>query len=388
MNRVLVLDADSVQSGAILKCLRSSGYATAVLCRRKSGYGYYSVYADERYIGPDSHDTESYHRFMMRFLDEHSFDVLIPTSDVTAEYMSLHKAELAPKTGVLMPDPEVFMTGYDKNRLMAVCRKRGYPHPQTVDLASADPASDEVKRFPYPALLKPNLTSGGRGMTLVRSSEELAAVYPGIREQYGDCHLQRFVRPGGRQIKVQIFTDADRELRYGTVIWKQRYYPVNGGSSCCNVTIDDPGIVAVCAGLLKEIGWVGFADFDLIEDPDSGELLIMELNPRLPACIRSAFKSGVDFATMIADATLGRPLRPYEYRPGKSLRHLGFEILWFLKSPDRFRSKPSWFRFFGRDIYYQDWVGFDLLSFFCGSIGNLMKQLNPEFRKAKSGVNW
>ena len=33
-------------------------------------------------------------------------------------------------------------------------------------------------------------------MTLVRSSEELAAVYPGIREQYGDCHLQRFVRPG------------------------------------------------------------------------------------------------------------------------------------------------------------------------------------------------
>ncbi len=225
-------------------------------------------------------------------------------------------------------------------------------------------------------------------MTLVRSSEELAAVYPGIREQYGDCHLQRFVRPGGRQIKVQIFTDADRELRYGTVIWKQRYYPVNGGSSCCNVTIDDPRIVAVCAGLLKEIGWVGFADFDLIEDPDSGELLIMELNPRLPACIRSAFKSGVDFATMIADATLGRPLRPYEYRPGKSLRHLGFEILWFLKSPDRFRSKPSWFRFFGRDIYYQDWVGFDLLSFFCGSIGNLMKQLNPEFRKAKSGVNW
>lgn len=138
MNRVLVLDADAVQSGAILKCLRSSGYATAVLCRRKSGYGYYSVYADERYIGPDSHDTESYHRFMMRFLDEHSFDVLIPTSDVTAEYMSLHKAELAPKTGVLMPDPEVFMTGYDKNRLMAVCRKRGYPHPQTVDLASAD----------------------------------------------------------------------------------------------------------------------------------------------------------------------------------------------------------------------------------------------------------
>lgn len=386
MNRVLVLDGDAAHAVAIMECLRSSGYATAVLCSEKNSYGYRSFRADERYIGPDSHDREAYHRFLMRFLDEHPFDVLIPTSDVTAEYMSRHKAELAPKTGVLMPDPEIFTTGYDKNRLMAVCREKGYPHPQTVDLASADLASDEMRRFPYPALLKPNLTSGGRGMTLVRSSEELAAVYPGIREQYGDCHLQRFVRPGGRQIKVQIFTDANRELRYGTVIWKQRYYPVNGGSSCCNVTIEDPGIVAVCAGLLKEIGWVGFADFDLIEDPDSGELLIMELNPRLPACIRSVFKSGIDFATMIADATLGRPLRRYEYRPGKSLRHLGFEILWFLKSPDRFRSRPSWFRFFGKNIYYQDWVGFDLLSFLCGSFGNLKKQLNPEFRRAKSGV--
>ena len=223
-------------------------------------------------------------------------------------------------------------------------------------------------------------------MTLVHNYEELKSVYPAIYAQYGECHLQQFIKVGGRQLKVQIMTDKDGNPAYSSVIWKQRYYPVNGGSSCCNVTIDNPAIAKTCGEVLKTIGWVGFADFDLIENPDTHELLIMEINPRIPACVRSAFKSGMDFATMIADATLGLPLRKYTYTPGKRLRHLGFDVLWFLKSPDRLKAKPSWFRFFGKDTYYQDWLKGDFCAFFWGTWGNFKKQMNPEFRKAKSGV--
>ncbi len=89
---------------------------------------------------------------------------------------------------------------------------------------------------------------------------------------------------------------------------------------------------------------------------------------------------------MIADATLGNPLRQYEYKSGIRLRHLGFEILWFIKSPNRFKTTPSWFKFFGKDVYYQDWLKNNLSAFIYGTWGNLKKQLNPEFRKAKSGV--
>ncbi len=300
--------------------------------------------------------------------------------------MSFHKAELSAKVGVLMPDPDVFMKGYDKNRLMAVCQENGYPHPLTIDLSKNDVESSTFESFPYPGLLKPNLTSGGRGMMLVNNHDELKKVYPAIHEQYGECHLQQFIPSGGKQVKVQIFVDKNHNMCYSSVIWKQRYYPVNGGSSCCNVTIDNPEIVEICAAVLKKIQWIGFADFDLIENPTTGELLIMEINPRIPACVRSAFKSGVDFATMIADATLGNPLRQYEYKSGIRLRHLGFEILWFIKSPNRFKTTPSWFKFFGKDVYYQDWLKNNLSAFIYGTWGNLKKQLNPEFRKAKSGV--
>lgn len=386
MNKVLILDGGAAHAMAIAECLKKSGYKVAALCDNKNEYGYHSKFMDERYIGPDSHD-KGYADWMLDFLKEHHFDVLIPTSDTSAEFMSFYKVELQKLTGVLMPDKDIFKKGYDKNELMKICRENGFPHPYTVDLKGFDVEGGQgLDAFPYPGLLKPNLTSGGRGMTLVNSYEDLLKVYPAIHQQYGDCHLQQYIKAGGRQVKVQIMTDEKGNPAYSSVIWKQRYYPVNGGSSCCNITIDNPGIARVCGQVLQKIGWVGFADFDLIENPDTGELLIMELNPRIPACVRSAFKSGMDYATMIADMTLGKPLQQYKYTPGKRLRHLGFDVLWFLKSPNRFKTKPSWFRFFGRDLYYQDWIWGDFPAFFWGTWGNFKKQMNPEFRKAKSGV--
>lgn len=384
--KVLILDGGAAHAMAIAECLKKSGYSVAVLCDNKNEYGYHTKYADERYLGKDSHEKD-YAEWMLNFLKEHHFDVLIPTSDTAAEFMSFHKEEIQRLTGVLMPGREVFKMGYDKNELMTVCREHGFPHPFTVDLSKVSiDDSEDLKSFPYPGLLKPNLTSGGRGMTLINTYEDLRRIYPKIRTQYGECHLQQYIKAGGRQVKVQIMTDKDGNPAYSSVIWKQRYYPVNGGSSCCNVTIDNPTISKTCGEVLKNIGWVGFADFDLIENPDTHELLIMEINPRIPACVRSAFKSGMDYATMIADTTLGLPLRDYRYTPGKRLRHLGFDVLWFLKSPDRFKAKPSWFRFFGSDTYYQDWLCGNFKAFFWGTWGNFKKQMNPEFRKAKSGL--
>ena len=386
MKKVLILDGGAAHAMAIAECLKKSGYEVAVICDDKNEYGYHTKFADERYLGVNSNKKE-YAEFMLKFLKEHKFDVLIRTSDTSAEFMSFHKEELQKLTGVMMPSREIFEKGYDKNNLMHVCQKNGFPCPKTVDLKGWDCCSEDIlKDFFYPGLLKPNLTSGGRGMILVNNFEELKNVYPEIHAGYGNCHLQQFIKEGGRQVKVQIMTDIKGHVAYSSVIWKQRYYPVNGGSSCCNVTIDDPEIATICGKVLKTIGWVGFADFDLIEDPQTKQLLIMEINPRIPACVRSAFKSGMDYATMIADMTVGKPLREYKYESGKRLRHLGFDVLWFLKSHNRFRTTPSRFKYLLKDFYYEDWICGDFKAFLMGSWGNFKKQMDSEFRKAKSGV--
>ena len=93
MKKVLILDGGAAHAMAIAECLKKSGYGVAVICDDKNEYGYHTKFADERYLGVDSHKKE-YAEFMIEFLKEHQFDVLIPTSDTAAEFMSFHKEEL------------------------------------------------------------------------------------------------------------------------------------------------------------------------------------------------------------------------------------------------------------------------------------------------------
>jgi predicted ATP-grasp superfamily ATP-dependent carboligase len=169
-------------------------------------------------------------------------------------------------------------------------------------------------------------------------------------------------------------------------MYKKRFYPERGGSSCCNITIKDDELVNMCFAILKDIGWIGFADFDVIEDESDGLKKVLEINPRLPACIKSAFDSGIDYATLIARQSLGLPIRRYEYKPGCTLRYIGFELLWFISSNKRFNLSQHWFQFFGKNIYFQDLQVDDIRPFFFGSLGNFIKLLRPSFREAKSHI--
>ncbi len=223
-------------------------------------------------------------------------------------------------------------------------------------------------------------------MTLVHSFDEYRCKIDAIVAKYGHCHLQQFIPEGGRQIKVQLFADKKTDRYIGSVIWKQRYYPEKGGSSCCNITIDSPELIGLCASVLKDLSWEGFADFDLIEDLRDGKLKIMEINPRFPACIKSAIESGIDYANILVDYTFGRPLDKYEYKPGAKLRHIGFEVLWFFLSKNRFRTNPNWFRWFSNRTSFQDFSWCDPLPFIYGTWGNIRKLFASDIIKEKSGV--
>ena len=112
----------------------------------------------------------------------------------------------------------------------------------------------------------------------------------------------------------------------------------------------------------------------------------MEINPRLPACIGAVVNAGIDWGKIIVDDYMGRQQKHYHLKEGVTLRHLGFDVLWFLKSPNRFKAKPSWFKFFGRRVTYQDFHFWDQKPFWVGTYHNFKKLFNPEFKKAKSGA--
>ena len=96
------------------------------------------------------------------------------------------------------------------------------------------------------------------------------------------------------------------------------------------------------------------ADFDVLQHKDNGDYKIIEINARVPASLRAAFISGVNFPEIILKDALCLDIPHYSYLPGKTLRYFGIDILWLIKSSKRFKTNPNWFRFFGKGIYYQD----------------------------------
>jgi predicted ATP-grasp superfamily ATP-dependent carboligase len=387
MKTIALLDGQTIQALPIAESLHKRGYYVISFCESKNSYGYRTRFANRKVIAPSTHENVAeYHRFLIDFLQHNKVDILIPMNDYSALYMSAHAEELRKYSNFILPDIETFLKGYDKGKLMEICRQNNYPHPLTndIDLKNIPEAANYVG---FPALIKPNQTTGARGFAVVNSKREIKERLPAIIEKYGDCHLQQFIAEGGKQYKVEVFT-KDNELINATVIHKIRFYPEKGGSSCFNQTVQKDDLVDLCFNVLKTIGWEGFADFDLIEDPADGIIKIMEINPRVPACMKTSFKAGVDFADNIACASLGLPITKYDYRPGNYLRYFGLDLLWFLKSSRRWNTQPSWFQhFFNRRHSFQDGGLNDMKPLLYGTAGAMLKQFNPQFRAEKNGMN-
>lgn len=385
--RILLLYADATQTLPVARSLHKKCHTVDGVFASKWSYGYPSRFISKRYMFSDVENAEAYYEFVRNVLTQTKYDSIIPMNDDSAVMISKYRTELQALTAFVMPSFETFTKGYDKNLLMQLCSEKGYPHPKTVTISGGKIEDVPLGNLRFPLLIKPNYTSGGRGMTLVNNQEELLKIFPSIYNDFGDCHLQEYMPKGGSQVKIQLYVDGNGQLVQSSVIKKLRWYPENGGSSCCNVSWTDDKIVDTCYHILCDIGWTGFADFDTIEDPRTGELLIMEINPRLPACVKTCFASGIDWADIILCECFGLPHKKYTMQKEVYLRHLGFEMLWFFYSKNRWKTKPNWFKLIGRHIHYQDMSGWsDPLPFLFGTFGNIKKQLSSDFRKTKSGT--
>lgn len=386
--KVLLIQADTTQTLPMASFLHKKGYEVHAVVSSKWTYGYGSRFIKKKFIFKDYENIEEHFKFIESVVKDCDYSMIIPMADHGAIVLSKYKPELSKYAMFVMPDYDKFENGYDKHKLMDACRIKNYPHPRTIIVNGNDVTKTAAKDLKYPVLIKPNKSCGARGITFVNDYEELVKKFPEVYDEYGECHVQEFIPSGGAQVEFQLYIDEEGQLLQDSVIHKFRWYPNNGGSSCCNMSTENLEMVNTLHSLLKDIGWVGFADFDTIEDPRTGELLIMELNPRVPACVKTAFDSGIDWADVISSEYLGLRHPHYPYKKKTYLRHLGFEILWFLKSKNKFSTHPSWFKFFGKDVFYQDMDGWsDPMPFIRGTLGNIAKQLSPSFRKAKAGMN-
>lgn len=405
MSKILLLDGEGVQVVCMARELNKLGHELTALCAQKVSSGYATKYLHHKYKSPNVHlETEAFRAYFYKYLKAHRYDLIIPMGDESAYFLSREKetVERQYKVQCAVETYSTFELANDKQKLMEICEKYDIVHPYTRALpevsASLDNAQDIVRLdfreslksvaeyVEFPAMIKPNLSAGAKGITKVENMEELEEQYPPIAEVFGACTLQQYVEQPDYYYNVMLFRKRDGKTAASTVIKIMRYFPLKGGTSCYSETVEHPFLLEQCECCLDKLNWHGFADFDVLEDKRTGELKIIEINPRMPSSLQASFAAGVNFAKIFVDEYLGNGAEVFDmrkYKTGQQVRWFGLDVMWFLMSPQRFSFRPSWFKFWGKNVSYHDGTWRDPMPMIAGSLQGVVKYLDPNFRKAK-----
>lgn len=370
--KVLLTDGIDRQTLPLAKAFHDLGCHVTTLNQSKLDNGYTTRFADERLLNKTiALGKEQHAKVIYKLINTGKYDVVVTTSDDTAEKLSLMKEDVTDKTSIAVNNPELFYMAYDKNKTMKVCMDENIPCPKTFfDIESIEQLSDID--FVFPLVVKPRMSFGAIGYHKVENFDELIKLCEKIGKDLKHYVFQEYIPQSDIQYECAMFIDDMNEVKTACVFSKNRWFPVEGGSSTCNVTVTRPDIIASCKKLLQSINWRGAADIDLIQDPRDSIAKIMEINPRVSGSIKIVLNAGVDIAEQILDLALGNHVADYtDYLIDRRLRCIHTDFLWFLKSSNRFHSTPSWFSW--HNTKDQIWSLSDPLPFFAYSIQSLMR---------------
>ncbi|MGH4140385.1 ATP-grasp domain-containing protein [Clostridium sp.] len=379
--RVLILEGFARQVMPLMKALYNLDCHVTTYNKSKLDMGYASRYPDKKLIAFwDRNDAQKSLDALLEVLKKNKYDVVIPLTDFSAMLLSKNKSELSKYAAMATNDWDVFQMASDKQNTMLTCMGNNIPCPYTLkDVESIDDIINS--NIEYPFIIKPRTGYGSIGFHCINNEEQLRKIFDSSVAKHGKMLVQEYIPQTDIQYKAELFIDKNGEVKSAVVFDKTRWYPIDGGSTCCSASVDRPDIVESSRNLLKAIGWKGYGDVDLIQDPRDGKAKVMEINPRITASVKVCFASGVDFARQIIEFETGKEVTKYnDYKLDVRLRYMHTDVLWFFQSTNRFKSKPSWFNF--KNTTDQIFSIKDPWPFFTYSL-QAIKKLSPEMEKRK-----
>lgn len=383
---ILLLDQGR-QALPFMKSFSKAGHKTNIVCNTRLTEGYFSRYPSKRLLWP-SHTKEgpAFEKKLLHYLKDNEVDVVISVGDVSAEIVSKNREEISKYTHTIAPDYSTFIQAADKLKLMQFCMTNELPCPKTYTLN--EETVDRLETLlEFPVMVKPVRGVGAVGVERFDTMEDLLRIYPSLKDTHGELIIQEFIAPeGSMQYQAEAFVDENGEMKVCMVILKPRFFPVKGGTSTANVTIDHPEITETTRRLLESLKWKGAADVDYILDPRDNTAKILEINPRVTAGIKIGFVAGIDYADLHLKLAFGEAIpRINTYKLGVYCRNFFLELLWYLLSDREMKRKttPPFFVFFRRNMVDQVFSIDDPLAGFGFFLSMIRRYTNIRNFKAK-----
>jgi D-aspartate ligase len=247
----------------------------------------------------DPFDAQALAPVLQRIADEHPGPrlLLLGSADATVRAIIEARDEFGLDERYLAPyvSRETFTAATEKQNFTRLCQRLEVDHPGTVvvDLAREIPEDLEIP-FEFPVIAKPAEVSewkrvefeGKSKVHTVGSREELMALLQAIRGAgYRSSIIVQDRIPGDDQYMRILTVYCDQSSRVRFASWGrtllEEHAPGAIGNPAAIITGVDREMVDQAQRLCAELGWTGYANFDLKLDQRDGRTKFFELNPRL-----------------------------------------------------------------------------------------------------------
>ncbi len=342
--RVLVLDGYGRQVAIILKELHKLGCITTTLNCSKLDVGYTSRYPKKKILEPSvRYDLNELKRVLDREIPTGNYDVVFPMNEGATDVLWANKELYQKYVKYACAGEEGFVNAYDKQLTMTLCQKNGINCPVTK--MDDETLEEFLSKVSFPLALKPRKGSGSRGFHKVDTKEQLFSLIESGEVKVPEYVIQEFIKEGETHRVSYTFIDNEGNVKTSLMAKSTRPYPLVVGTNSLFQSCQMPEITAQAEKLLKLMNWKGYASVCFIESDEDHIPKVMEINGRISASIKMSVLCGAHVVRQLMEMAYNMPVTEYsrDYREDMRLRHFQADMMWFIKSPTRFKCKPCWF---------------------------------------------
>src|SRR5271157_2331328 len=291
-NKILVANRGEIALRVICAC-KELGIRTVAIYSEADRNSLHVRFADEAIcIGPPR-SAESYLNIpaVISAAEIANVDAIHPGYGLLSENANFAQVCETSHITFIGPPPEVTRLMGEKEKAREAMKAAGIPIlPGSEGLLATEGAALEwAQQVGFPVIVKASAGGGGRGMRVIRSAEQLPALFHAARSEAaaafgnGDLYMEKFIeRP--RHIEFQVLADKYRNvvsLGERECSIQRRHQKLLEESPSVKVTPElrqEIGDRLVSA--LSRIGYVNAGTVEFLMDED-GSLSFMEMNTRI-----------------------------------------------------------------------------------------------------------
>ncbi len=341
--RVLVLDGGGKQTLAMIRGLKELGCCVSVLCSSKMDACFCSNKPDHIILKEDlSVFQESYITYILSLVSSGEYDVLMPIGEMSTNQVTQHEEVLGKYVKIACAPRKAYIKAFNKQITFDMAMEKGIPCPYT--RKSNQDIEDYLSHAHFPIIIKPRQGLGSIGFHKFDTENEFRERMRDPSFDIDDYVIQEFIH-FDKRVGTNLFVDQKGNICTAYAVDVLRWFPLDAGAGVLIQTVDAHTCLQYAGQLLKALDWKGFANVAFMIDRETGEPFLLEINGRIPASVKMAYMCGCNISRQFLEMIYGEDVIQYpeNNRFGIYIRHLDTDIAWFIKSPNRFRTKPSWF---------------------------------------------